>query len=239
MRLSLPIAHTRHGGAFVKFLAVIVVIAIVVVVLPMFKAGRDDFIRPDNSENKMKAIAVALVRYEATYNVFPAAYTVDKNGKPLLSWRVLILPYLGHDALYKEFHLDEPWNSEHNNRLVYRMPKAYKSLESNVASDGKTNFLTAHGEQTVFPGKKGISLSEISNAFTKTITAVEVSDEKAVTWTQPDDLQLNESDPLNGVVGLHRGCFVAAFVDGHVDIVPETINPQAVKAMFSRNGKDE
>ena len=76
--------------------------------------------------NNLKQIGLAMHNYHATHKTFPPAFTVDKDGKPLLSWRVLILPYLEQDALYKEFHLDEPWDSPHNRTLIERMPPTYR-----------------------------------------------------------------------------------------------------------------
>ena len=73
------------------------------------------------SMNNMKQIVLAAINYEETYGHFPAAYIADeKTGKPLLSWRVAILPFLEENALYKQFHLDEPWDSEHNKKLSRR-----------------------------------------------------------------------------------------------------------------------
>ena len=89
-----------------------------------------------------------------TQVAFPPAYTTDKAGKPLLSWRVLILPYLEQQALFKEFHLDEPWDSEHNRTLIAKMPAIYRCpLESaEAARQGKTRYLAPRGPSTIFPG---------------------------------------------------------------------------------------
>lgn len=233
-------ARTYRGLAVVKYLAVIAAIAILVVLLrPMFEATRDGFDRPENSTDKMKVIALALQKYMGVSNTFPPAYSSDKSGNPLLSWRVLILSYLGQDALYREFHLDEPWNSEHNKRLVFKMPRAYRSPESKLADKGMTNFVTVRGDETVFPGKAPITFDEIHDGPARTIAAIEVSDDKAVVWTQPDDFRYDEQKPLNGVLGLHVGGFVAGFADGHVEFMPETIKPQTIKALFTRNGGKE
>jgi hypothetical protein len=67
---------------------------------------------PSNN-NKMHQIALAIGCYEQTHGSFPSA-VMEKDGKPLLSWRVAILPLIDEDALYKRFHLDEPWDSPHN-----------------------------------------------------------------------------------------------------------------------------
>ncbi len=78
--------------------------------------------------NNLKQIGLAMHNYESTFGTFPPAYIADKaTGKPLLSWRVAILPFLEQDALYKQFHLDEPWDSAHNKTLIARMPPVYRS----------------------------------------------------------------------------------------------------------------
>ena len=78
------------------------------------------------SQNNLKQLAIAVHNYASTYqNRLPSAAIYSKDGKPLLSWRVTLLPYVEEDALYKEFKLDEPWDSEHNKKLLARMPKVY------------------------------------------------------------------------------------------------------------------
>ena len=78
------------------------------------------------SSNYLKQLAIVMQTYSDVNNgrLAPAA-VFDKDGKPLLSWRVLMLPYLEQDALYKEFHLDEPWDSDHNKKLLEKMPPLF------------------------------------------------------------------------------------------------------------------
>ena len=78
------------------------------------------------------------------YGTFPPAYSTDKNGKRLLSWRVHLLPYLEQEKLYKEFHLDEPWDSDHNKKLIARMPAVFRSsADPKLTADFKTTYLAA------------------------------------------------------------------------------------------------
>src|SRR5207244_13088094 len=72
------------------------------------------------SKNKLKQIGLAFLNYEGVNGHFPTAASHDNNGKALLSWRVALLPYLEADALYREFKLEEPWDSEHNKKLLER-----------------------------------------------------------------------------------------------------------------------
>ena len=124
----------------------------VALMLPAVSSSRSAARRMQSS-NQLKQIALAMHNYAQANRKFPPAYTSDKDGKPLLSWRVLILPFVEQDGLYKQFHLDEPWDSEHNKKLIANMPSTYKSPGSKVSGEGKTNYLTVRGKNTIFPGK--------------------------------------------------------------------------------------
>ncbi|HKI32019.1 MAG TPA: DUF1559 domain-containing protein [Gemmataceae bacterium] len=186
------------------------------------------------SSNNLKQIALAVLNSNDANGNFPAAYSVNKDGKPLLSWRVHILPYIAQDNLYKQFHLDEPWDSAHNKKLIDKMPKTYRSPAS-AAPPGRTNYLTVRGKDTVFPGDKGVKISEITDGTSNTIMVVEASDKKAVIWTKPDDFELNEKDPIAGLVGLWSQGFQAAFCDGSVRMISRSIDPKDLKNFFIRN----
>ena len=169
---------------------------------------------------------------------FPPAYTADKDGKPLLSWRVLILPYLGAGELYKQFHLDEPWDSEHNENSLPGC-RELPEPQQQGSGEGKTNYLTVRGEKTVFPGKTAIASPTFADGTSNTIMTVEVSDDKAVIWTKPDDFEYDEQDPMEGLVGLWPDGFIAGLADGSVRFVGRTIDPSALKAFFTRNGGEK
>jgi hypothetical protein len=191
------------------------------------------------TNSHLKLIGLAFSGYADVHNkTFPPAFNVDNNGKPLLSWRVLILPMLDGGALYDKFHLDEPWDSEHNKNLIAKMPEEYKSPNSKVASEGKTNYLTVRGERTVFPGKKGIKFAEIVDGMENTILMVEVPDNKAVIWTKPDDFEYDDEHPLKGLIGMWPNGFYVVLANGTIKFLLSSIDPKLLKALFTRNGDE-
>ena len=188
--------------------------------------------------NNLKQIGLAMHNYHAEHKTFPPAYTVDKAGKPLLSWRVLILPYLEQDALYKEFHLDEPWDSDHNRALIDRMPSTYRcpAGSSKRADVAKTTYLTPRGKATIFPGSEGIKIQKITDGTSNTIFVVDASDDRAVTWTKPDDWDVDPKPDLKGIFGHHPGGTPFSFADGSVRFIKETVDPKVIEMLITRDG---
>ena len=167
---------------------------------------------------------------------FHGAQYFDKNGKPLLSWRVQILPFIEEAPLYKEFHLDEPWDSEHNKPLIANMPRIYGNPSRPM--DSKTNYLVPVGPGTVFEGDKGLKISQITDGTSNTILAVEANEDRAVIWSKPDDLPVNLEKPLTGLGGLRPSGFQAIFCDGSVRLISNSSDLQALKALFTYAGGD-
>ncbi len=210
--------------------------AAVALLLPAVHSARGAA-RRMQSMNNMKQIAIAMFNYESAHGSYPPAYSTDKKGKPLLSWRVQMLPYIEDANLYEEFHLDEPWDSEHNKKLIAKMPSTYRSPKSRAAP-GYTNYLTVRGKDTAFPGSEKIRLADITDGTSNTIMVVEASDAKAVPWTKPDDFEYDKRNPSAGLVGLRRGGFLAGMCDGAVHFIPSWVDARVLAAYFTRRGAE-
>ncbi len=207
-----------------------------------FRVGSPGAIGPPptarvRSMNILKQIGLAMHIHHDALKTLPPAYSVDKNGKPLLSWRVLILPYIEQEPLYRQFHLDEPWDSEHNKKLIPLMPEVYRAPGSK-AGPGKTNYLTIRGKDTMFPGEKGITFAQVKDGTSYTIMVVEASDSSAVEWTKPDDFVPDPKEPIKGLAGLRPGGFLAAFGDASVRLIPKSIDAKVLQFLFLRNDQN-
>ncbi len=187
--------------------------------------------------NNFNQLGVAMWTYHEANQRFPAAATYDKDGKKLLSWRVQLLPYLGEEKLYKQFHLDEPWDSPHNRKLIANMPRVFAcSSTAALAEEGTTTYWVPVGEKTVFGGKQGAAIRDIRDGASNTIMLVEVGPEEAVVWTKPDDLRTDPANSFPGVQQL-RGGFNVLFCDGHVQFMKmKDIDPKKLQAMFTYDG---
>jgi outer membrane lipoprotein-sorting protein len=160
----------------------------------------------------LKVIAMAMQSDKEAHDRFPPAAITDTDGKPLLSWRVKLLPYLNEQELYEQFHLDEPWDSEHNLPLVKKMPACYASSTA-AELEGMTVFLVPTGKDTIFFDNQGTSPEQIAAPLDETILIVMADDEHAVPWTKPEDLHVDRKHPAAGLAK-DQDFFTVAWADG-------------------------
>ena len=202
-------------------------------------AARQQF-HHNNRSNQFKNIALAVHNYaDREKGTFPAAASYDDNGKPLLSWRVHILPELDLGALYQQFHLDEPWDSEHNRKLIEKMPAIYADPDPalrKINRKGQTTFVVPVGNGTMFDSEQGHTFKDNTDGTSNTILFVEVVPEQAVVWTKPDDWEVNFDKPLDGLRREDREGFSAARCDGSVHVIPNDVEEWKVRAWLTRAG---
>jgi hypothetical protein len=189
------------------------------------------------SANNLKQLALAMHSYAAAKESrFPPQAVYSPDGKPLLSWRVLVLPYLDQEALYKEFHLDEPWDGEHNKKLLARMPRVF-AMSGQPAGATETYYQGLVGKSAFFDGKQGLRLpADFPDGTSNTIMLVEAA--KAVPWTKAEDVPFDPdpTKPLPKLGGRFRGGFNAALCDGSVRFLRKTISDQTLRAAITRDG---
>jgi RNA polymerase sigma factor (sigma-70 family) len=185
------------------------------------------------SANSLKMIALAMHNYHDAYGHLPPAAISSKNGKPLLSWRVAILPFIEQDALYRAFKLDQPWDSPHNKELLAQMPKIYAPVRGKAADGHSTFYQVFTGKGTIFDGKKGLRLSDITDGTSNTILAVEAGE--AVPWTKPEDLLYRADKELPKLGGMFDTGFHILWADGSVRFVRNPVNEQVLRLAITRN----
>lgn len=202
-----------------------------------------DLLRPtldaSRANNNLKKISLAMHLYSnASNDSFPPGASRDKAGKKLLSWRVLVLPYLDQKDLYDQFHLDEPWDSEHNRKLIPMMPATFAApqLSKAARAQGKTTYLAVAGATGVFGQPQGVQLRDIIDGTSNTMLVVDVKDQNAVVWTKPEDWVPDEKKPLNALIGHYPEGFLALFADGVVHLIMENTDMRTLNAYISYKG---
>src|SRR5262245_21218967 len=201
--------------------------------------------------NNFKLLAIGLLNFQDNHQKLPAAAAFrDRDGKPLLSWRVALLPFIEQGALYNQFKLDEPWDSPNNRALLARMPLTFARPGEEPGADGLTHYQVFTGKGALFeeppenlvpnpnlpPGmlRKGSGLGQIPDGTSNTIMIAEAKN--AVPWTKPADLEYDPNGPLPGLGGRFSAGFNAAMADGSVRFVRYSNAESTVRALITRNG---
>ena len=191
------------------------------------------------SQNNLKQIGIALHSYHDVMGTLPPAVVRDKNGKALYSWRVLILPYLEQDVIYKNWKKDEPWDSPHNKPLSDVVLKVYTLPGNPDGVSNRTPYRVFIGKGTGFEElkgqpSKGIRISDITDGTSNTIAVVEATE--TVPWAKPEELDFVAGKALPPLGPPWRDEFNALLFDATVRFIPKTIKLQSLQAMITRNG---
>ncbi len=185
----------------------------------------------------MKALATALNAYSDRYGTYPPPVVFDISGKPLYSWRVLILPFMGYDDLYKQFDLKQRWDSVSNSSLHRAMPAGFASPNSpDAISSFETNYVLITGAGTLFPPSGPLSPKNIDKP-----TLLLVETKNSIQWCEPGDIDLGRSfrvgnRPMVDVGGLHKSSFSAMTVDEEGMRIPSNVPQAVLDALVTPNG---
>lgn len=206
------------------------VAGVVAMLAPPLQAARKTAQRMQSSNN-LKQMGLAMHNYHDTFGSFPAAATT-KEGKSLLSWRVQVLPFLDQVKLYNEFHHDEPWDSEHNLKLLEKMPSVFASTALDL-KPGHTAYLVPTGEGMIFHGDQKTKISAITDGTSNTILIVEANADRAVPWTKPADLAIDLENPLAGLGNVYdKEGFLVLIADGSVKFIAKAIDLKTLRHLF-------
>jgi prepilin-type processing-associated H-X9-DG protein len=196
------------------------------------------------SQNNLRQIGLAMEQYHDKYNKLPMPAIYSPQGKPLLSWRVALLPYLEEEQLYRQFKLDEPWDSPHNKALLSQIPKVYASPKRDATGDpSRTYYQVFVGKREAVPGPRPIfteggpplTLAAITNADGRSNTLLVVEAGDAVPWTKPDDLPYSPNEPLPKLGGLSKDGFNVVFADGSVRFLRTNIDEKTLRNLITYN----
>ncbi len=208
---------------------------------------RDPVTRPSvraHCMNNLKQIALALHQYHVVYGAFPPAFIADEQGRPVHSWRVLILPFLEQQGLYDQYDFREPWNGPNNIKLLSKLPPVFECPTSHSPGPPVstfTSYVAISGPGTMFPGAESIRLDQVTDGPAQTLMVVEVANVQ-IPWTKPEDLdvrtmasRIHDRDHPS-ISSNHPGGAVAAFGDGASRFLPGSINGMGLKALVTIAG---
>jgi hypothetical protein len=191
-------------------------------------------------KNNLKQIGLALHYYHETYGSFPPAYSTDSSGAPTLSWRVLILPFIGEKMLYARFDLDKPWDAPENRRLLAEMPECFRcpeQAEKHPDSLWVTHYLAPVGPETAFPDDAATRFRELKDGSSNTILVVE-DQQHFVPWTAPHDVSVDDCIShlkSHSKHDAHTGGQHNLIADGTVRFITSNISEETLRCLLTIN----
>lgn len=228
-------------------LLVLAVLAFLVLPVVSRGVGFRQAVRRTACQNNLRQIALAIFDYEARHGSLPPAYTVDGNGKPLHSWRALLLPYLKQQALFDQIDFTKSWDDPANAEARKAMAPVFVCPSRRKLTAGHTTYMVVVAPDSCFPGSEPRTLKEITDGPSNTLLVVEVCASQSVHWMSPEDAP----EPMvfripAGAVGERPspaphggGLFNMAYADGSTrSLFADDLSDASRRVLISVNGKD-
>ena len=214
-------------------------VVLVAFLLPALRRGAPEAARQAQCKNNLKNIALALYNYEAEYHSLPPAYTIDAQGKPLHSWRTLILPYLDQKPLYTTIDLSKPWDDPANADAVKQRVSIFHCPDD-TGLQNHTTYLACVASNGCFRLTEPRRFSEITDGLAETLMVIEVPADRSVPWMSPNDADESLIMSIGPESKLaHAGGMSIAFCDGRVRFVSANIPAALRRALISIAGGEQ
>ena len=233
-------ASAEHCGLTLVFVGfALAALVAMLLVAPAFQGVRKG--RRSPCSNNLKQIGLALHMYHDEWKCLPPAYVADEQGRPMHSWRVLILPYVEQQALYEQYDFDQPWDSPHNLEVARQMPNVFHCPKDQQTGPADTSYVMPVGPGALCDGATPTTFADVTDGTSNTLAVVEMSD-SGILWTEPQDLDVAAMTfTINapGGVGLrsaHPGGANVLLLDASVRYLSEQIPAEYLHALVTRAG---
>lgn len=225
-------------------LLVAFVVGLVFMAVPATRIVQSNAAQQNCAANLVK-IGQAMLQYHDEHGRFPPAYVAGASGKPMHSWRVLLLPYLGHHTLFQQYNMSQPYDHWENQQIATQMPAVYHCPDDLGVATSETSYVFVSGNGMIVNKTESASLTQIKDGPAGTILLVEAPG-ISINWLEPRDLnRASLSLTLNSGTGNEIGSYHAAggahvlTADGKVHFLPDLTPPQVIEAMLTIDGGDD
>ncbi|HEY2415819.1 MAG TPA: DUF1559 domain-containing protein [Pirellulaceae bacterium] len=206
--------------------------------------GSREMSRKGYCQNNLHNITIALQNYHDVCGSYPPPFIADANGKPMHSWRALILPFVEQNELYEKYRFDEPWDGPNNRKLHDIQLKIFQCpSQENPRLSTETSYVVVIGPKTMWPAENSyVRNADIIDGLSNTLLLVEVAD-SGIHWMEPRDLHINQIPMAinpsrgQGISSHHKGGANAGFADGSVRFLDDNFPPADLRAALTAFGR--
>jgi hypothetical protein len=212
-------------------------VVLVMLLLPARRTAGDAARRMQCS-NQLKHIGLALQNYHDEHGAFPPAYIADAEGRPMHSWRVLILPFMEKTSLYDQYNFDEPWNGLNNSNLHKEKVGVFCCPSRSTQHENETSYVAVVGHGTAWPGEASTRFADLPDGAANTILVVEVA-KSGIHWMEPRDLDFSHipmavnQKGSQGISSDHPNVALVVFADGHTTALTSNTPAQIIRRLLS------
>jgi type II secretory pathway pseudopilin PulG len=235
--------HPRRAAlTLIEAIVIIAVIGLIIALLLPLKRTAREPARRNSCLNNLKQIQLGLLNYQSVHGEFPPAYTTDADGKPLHSWRTLILPFTEQTALFKSIDLTKPWDDPANAKALAAMPEFYRCPSRPDEENNRTTYLAVVTPTSVFRPTKPRKLGEMKAIPSRKLTVIDVDCDHAVPWMAPLDadeslvLSLGGGSPRPRTHHISGMCI--GYSDGSTGFLPKDADAEERRQLISSAGKE-
>ena len=231
---------TAKSSTARAFLASALIVLFVLLLLPALNAPYSR--RRNPCINHIRSLSLAIANYEVENGRYPPTYIADAAGRPLHSWRILILPFLDDplaNEIYDQYRFDEPWNGPNNRRLAKEMPRVFRCPDEVSDQPWHTSYVAIVGADTIWSSEQGRHIHDIKDGTSKTLLLVE-QPMSGIHWMEPRDLNLEELAILDPDGPRNHGgsVIIGSFADGHT-LALSSIGPERLRRLATIAGGEE
>ncbi|MDG1873824.1 MAG: DUF1559 domain-containing protein [Mariniblastus sp.] len=181
--------------------------------------------------NQLRQTSLAFHNYVSAHRAFVPRAIKDADGRPLLSGRVALLPFVEQSLLYDQLRMDEPWDSEHNSQFTSLVVPSF-----GVSPSGQSMLRFPVFPGSVWDGDDEKKFSDCRDGTSNTIFAIYAPPEAAVNWADPKPWTISKNNPMRDVFG-DRDEITVAMLDGSVRKLKRSqMSNEKLKAMLTISG---
>ena len=191
--------------------------------------------RIEHSKRNMRMVLLGLQHYSDRYGVLPAPIAVNRNMKPIHSWRTAILPLICQETFYAELDpQNRAWNEGDSSDFRQIEMPIYSSPRTETSCEWCSCYALVVGNGTIFENHTKFELESYEGPnFPTQLTGLLIElPESDIEWMEPRDVTVDEAIAIIRNSKLRGGTLVG-FSNTQVQAISANTSAEEIRSLFS------